>query len=61
MKCTLGRRDLGITSKLSTLSNDQQKGYFSGAGVEYTRYRYTQGSLNAFTAAVRGGTAGVPL
>lgn len=56
ISCTINNRDSSKTSKLSTTSSSQQQGYFSGAGLKYTRYgAIGSTSLTDFAQAVRIG------
>ncbi len=52
--CTLDKYDSTKTAKLTTTSSSQQNGYFSGAGLKYTRYgALASNSMDDFVDAVR--------
>jgi hypothetical protein len=55
IKCTLAAKSGVASSLLSTDSNSQVNGYFSGAGVKYERYVISTsiGNLDSFVTAVR--------
>lgn len=42
LKCILDKRNHAVSSKLTTTTtSSQQNGYFSGKGLQYSRYTYT--------------------
>lgn len=62
IKCTLAPKDPALSSRLVSNSTNQNKPYFSGAGLNYARYKFTT-SIAALVNAVRSNNAstlGVP-
>lgn len=54
ISCTLSPRNSTLSSKLQTNSTNQLNGYFSGAGLNYSRYSVPWPiNITVFTQAVR--------
>lgn len=60
ISCTINTYDSSKSAKLPTNSSSQQKGFFSGAGLKYTRYgNIATSSLVDFAKAVRIGNSSI--
>ena len=55
IKCILAARDPAVSTLLATNSTGQVSGHFSGAGLRYSRYTYSNGLyyMSNFVTAVR--------
>lgn len=63
IQCILAAKNNTLSTKLTSNSSNQTNGYFSGAGIRYARYNYTD-NFDNFVTAVRSNnltTLGQPL